>query len=101
MYVGQRPLLHVYLVSTLVKIINAISRKVEPHGEIVDILPPNWQGLDSHSLIWVWQTLPVYPGWQLQVKLLSPSMHSPRWHGADRQSLMLVSQDIPVDLKIW
>lgn len=59
-------------------------------------LPPNRQGLLSHSSICVWQRLPVKPGKQLQVKEFSPSMQVPLWQGLDWQSLMLVSQEAPV-----
>ena len=30
--------------------------------------PPFWQGLDAHSLMFVWHCAPMKPGWHWQVK---------------------------------
>ena len=41
--------------------------KTSGHHVLTVHLPPFRQGRDAHSSIFIWQLLPVYPGWHVHV----------------------------------
>jgi hypothetical protein len=54
-------------------------------------LAPFWQGLDSHSLMSVWQKVPEKAEEHEQLKLFTASKQlAPFWQGLDSHSLMSV-----------
>jgi hypothetical protein len=59
-------------------------------------VPPFWQGLEAHSLIFVSQSIPENPGKQVQEKELNPSTQVALfWQGLEAHSLIFVWHTVP------